>query len=294
MAHARAMDWESCRVFLEVARAGSFSSAARTLGISQPTVGRRIAALESALGVRLVVRRAREIVLTADGEALVADVRRMEDALVVAQRRLLAQSTDDAAPVRVSVTEGLGTFLVRELAGTTEPRLSFVVANETVDLSRRVADLAVRLVRPQQPDLIARRVGTLRFGLYASPSYLARRGVPRRASDLAKHELVRWGGTLRPAFDRWVDAHAGDARPGLVVDSLALMREAARAGWGIVAGACVVHDGDPALRRVLPRASLPAMEVWLAAHRDVRRGPRVSRTWALLEQVLRAELGDGA
>lgn len=285
-----AIDWESCRVFLEVARAGSFSAAGRALGISQPTVGRRVAALESSLGVRLVVRRARELVLTPDGEALVVDLRRMEDALVVAQRRLAAESADEGSPVRVTVTEGLGAALVRRLAGVSDLRLSLVVANESVDLSRRVADLAIRLYRPRQPDLVARKVGTLRFGLYAAPSYLARRGVPRRASDLAHHDVVRWGGALHPPFERWLRDQCGGSPPRLVVDSLALVHEAGRAGWGVIAGACVVLDRDPALRRVLPRAPIPSMEVWLAAHRDVRKGSRVARAWELLERTLRADL----
>src|SRR4051812_42617986 len=101
------LDWDACRIFLEVARTHSFSSAGRALGLSQPAVGRRIAALEAALGTRLVVRRARDLGLTADGEALLATARRMEEAFSAGLRRVHADAADDDTPVRVTATEGL-------------------------------------------------------------------------------------------------------------------------------------------------------------------------------------------
>src|SRR5689334_6533799 len=116
--YPRAMlDWDSCRVFLEVARTHSFSAAGRALDLSQPTVGRRIAALEAAIGTRLVVRRARDLGLTADGEALLASALRMEEAFNAGVRRARAEDDTDVTPVRVTATEGLALHLVRRLPG---------------------------------------------------------------------------------------------------------------------------------------------------------------------------------
>jgi len=285
------IDWDACRVFLEVARTHSFSAAGRALGLSQPTVGRRIAALEQAVGTRLVVRRARDLGLTADGEAFAVEARRMEDAFGAAVRRARADADDvDDTPVRVSATEGLAMHLIRRLVDARGVRLQLVVDNTTVDLSRRVADIAVRLYRPQQVDLIARRLGQLRFGLYAAPSYLARHGTPRRTADLAAHQLVRLHTPVLPAHERWLEERAAGASTRLWVTSLLAQHEAARAGWGIAAAAHLVLAGDPALRPVLPRASLPSMEVWLAAHADVRKSVRVGRAWELLSTTLAHDL----
>jgi DNA-binding transcriptional LysR family regulator len=287
------LDWDACRVFLEVARTHSFSAAGRALGLSQPTVGRRIAALEAAIGTRLVVRRARDLGLTADGEALLVEARRMEEAFVAGLRRARADAddADDDTPVRVSATEGLALHLVRRLVGARGVRLQLIVDNATVDLSRRVADIGVRLYRPQQPDLVVRRLGLLRFGLYAAPAYLASHGTPRRITDLAQHQLVRMAGPVLPPTERWLDEHAPEARTRLLVSSLLAQHEAARAGWGITAGARLVLARDPALRAVLPRIPLPTLEVWLAAHADVRRSVRVGRAWELLQRTLTHDLG---
>ena len=296
MTEAEGLDWEACRVFFSVARAQSFSAAAKELGLSQPTVGRRVAALEEALGARLVVRRARGLVLTLDGEALLADVRRMDEAFSGALRRARhGSAAKDEAPIRISASEGLALHLARRLVDHRDLRVELVVDNLTVDLARRQADIGVRLYRPDQPDLVTRKVGTLRFGLYASPGYLAARGTPRKLSELEGHDLIRFAGANVPPYERWLAERTAGASSRLSATSLVAQHEAARAGWGISAGSCVVLGPDPALRRVVPKASLPSMEVWLTAHADVKKSPRVSRAWGILSEVLSLDLkGDPA
>lgn len=284
------IDWDGFRVLLTVASRGSFSAAARELEISQPTAGRKVAALEKELGSRLLVRRARGVALTPAGEQIIADVRRMSDGATAAIRRARGEDMT----VRISATERLGAlWLPRHLLPLSRAmpglRLELVVDNAAVDLSKRQADIAVRLFRPREPDLIARRVGTLAFALYAAPAYLRTRGTPRRVSDLAKHDLIGFGGGIVPSYMKWLHKIVPDDRFILRTTSLIAQQEAARAGFGIVIGTKRLLDADPHLRRVLPRARVPNMEIWLAVHEDVRRNSAVARVYDALIALFSSE-----
>ncbi|MFO0692707.1 MAG: LysR family transcriptional regulator [Polyangiales bacterium] len=285
-------DWDAYRVFLAVAERRSFSAAARALGSSQPTVGRAIASLETSLGTRLFLRTPRELVLTPDGERILDDVRRMAEAARDAERRASGGGSAIEGTIRIAVSEGLGgVWLVRRLPELREAhpglRFELVISNVPVDLARREADLALRLFRPTEPDLVARRVGRLRFGLFASPAYLEAHGSPRKRSDLAKHDLVGFPsrGTM-PTIGRWLHRLAPEERFVVTSHSLLAQHEAARAGLGIVSGAEVVLADDPRLRRVLPKLVPPSLEVYLATHVDVRRSPRVSAAYEALAGLI--------
>jgi DNA-binding transcriptional LysR family regulator len=275
-------DWDGYRVFAAVVERGSFSRAAGELGISQPTASRRVDELERSLGARLLVRRARGVVPTPAGERVAAEVRRMAQAAVLAG----AAATGAAGParrrVRISATEGFGAVWlphrIAELrAGHPELAIEIVVDNAASDLGARQADLAVRLFRPRQADLVARRVGSVGFGLFAAQRYLAARGAPRRLDDLAKHDHVGFidRGALAPSYLRWLRKIVPEDRFVASASSLLAMTELARAGTGIVLGTVALLAADPRLVRILPRARPPAMDIWLAVHADVRRDPDV-------------------
>jgi DNA-binding transcriptional LysR family regulator len=284
------MDWDGFRVLLAVVERGSFSAAGKALGISQPTAGRKVAALEASLGTRLLVRRNRGVALTPAGEQIVVEVRRMAESATAAARR-----ASDRARVRVSATEGLGAlWLPRRLLplSRAEPtlRLEVVVDNAPVDLAGRRAEIALRLFRPREPDLVVRKVATVSFGLYAAPSYLAARGVPRSVGELAKHDIIGFGDVgVLPSYVRWLRKVVPEERFVFRTTSLLTQQEAARAGYGIVVGTRAILDADPRLRRVLPRARVPSMDAWLAVHSDVRKNPGVARVFDYLVELFARE-----
>lgn len=136
---------------------------------------------------------------------------------------------------------------------------------------------------------MARKVGTLGFALFASPAYLTRRGAPRRLAELARHELVGFPErSPAPSYLAWLRAYAPDECFVFRTASLLAQHEAARAGFGIVVGTRALLSADPRLKRVLPRAQVPSMDIWLAVHMDVRKNPAVARVLEHLTGVFSA------
>ena len=298
-------DWDAYRVFLRVVERGSFSRAAGELGISQPTASRRVDDLERALGTRLLVRRARGVVPTPTGERVFAEARRMDTSALAAMRMASGEPTTQRR-VRIAATEGLGAIWLPQhvdalRAGDPALVIELVIDNTATDLSSRQADIAVRLFKPRQPDLVAKQVGTLGFGFFAAPKYLAGRSAPsgargenrpplRRLADLARHDHIGYaGGVTAPSYMRWLRKLVPDERFVANASSLLAMNELARAGQGIVLGTIALLDGDRRLVRVLPRARPPAMDIWLAAHVDVRRDPDVAAVMDRLAEVFARE-----
>jgi DNA-binding transcriptional LysR family regulator len=286
------MEWNGLRVLLAVVDGGSFSAAARALRVSQPTVGRQMAALETALGARLVVRRKRGIALTPAGEQMIEDVRRMGHFASEAARHGTEDVKEVEGLVRIAATEGIGAlWLPHRLLSLRDrhPRLriELTISNATVDLSRREADVALRLLRPKQPGLIARRVATLGLGFFAAPSYLDAHGTPRKLQDLARHDLIGFGeaGPL-PPYMAWLRKLAPRERFVLVTSGLLAQQEAARAGWGLALAPTYFLSADTRLRRVLPRIKVPSVDVWLLVHEDIRRSARVSVVYQALVELL--------
>jgi len=289
-------DWDSYRVFLAVAERGSFSRAARELGISQPTASRRIDELERALGVRLLVRRSRGVVATPAGERVLGEAQRMASSAGAAARVAGGGEQASGRRVRISATEGLGTLWlphrIASLPAAGGPlRIDIAIDNAVADLSARQADIAIRLFRPRQPDLVARKVGTLGFGLFASHDYIKQHGAPRRLGDLARHDHVGFleRGLGVPSYMRWLQRLVPAERFVTSASSLLAMHELARAGRGIVLGTAALLAGDRALVRLLPRARPPSMDIWLAVHADVRRDPDVLHVTEALAAVFARE-----
>ena len=287
-------DWDAYRVFLRVVERGSFSRAAGELGISQPTASRRVDELERALGTRLLVRRARGVVPTPTGERVFAEARRMDTSALAAMRMVSGEPTT-VRRVRIAATEGLGAVWLPQhvdalRAGDPALVIELVIDNTATDLSSRQADIAVRLFKPRQPDLVAKNVGTLGFGFYGAPKYLADHPPPRRLADLARHDHVGYaGGIAVPSYMRWLRKLVPEERFVASSSSLLAMNELARAGQGLVLGTIALLEGDRRLVRVLPRARPPAMDVWLAAHVDVRRDPDVAHVMDRLAAVFARE-----
>ncbi len=298
------LDWSTLRDFLSVAKTGSLSRAAQALKISQPTLSRRIAALETQLGARLFVRTPRGLLLTDDGEAVLEGARRVEQEALAIERKADASQQSLTGTVRISLTEGLGTmWLPPKLAAFHEQHpglcVELLVENRAVDLVRREADIAVRMFRPNQPDLIAKHVGDVVMGLYATKSYLKKHGRPERAEDLKNHTLVGFeeGLSRNPAVQRFESMFSLDKiihRSSSFIGQLA----GTRAGIGLGVHDCFMADAVPELERLMPRHFQHKLEAWLVTHPDVRRSARIRAVYDFISDAFAQDravlLGDSA
>lgn len=283
-------DWDELRVLLALARAGSFGAASRELKVDPTTVGRRLAALEEWLGVRLVLRNPEGIKLTPEGELAVAAAEKMEEALAGVKRQL--DSRDEAGVVKVTATESFTTFLFRhlpELARThPELRVEYLSGAAALDLVRGQADIAVRFFRPKQDGVVVKKIGTVGWSLYGSDSYLARKG-PVKLGDLGSHDVVGFDDSLSSTPGAlWMREHASDAHVALRGNSPSALAEGVAAGLGISVLPCFVAAGNPQLRRLVPDV-LATSEIWTAVHADLKDVPRVRAVLNFVHSVVARE-----
>lgn len=290
------ISWELFRSFLAVARHGSLSGAARALRLTQPTLGRHIALLERSLGTPMFTRSPQGLTPTETALTLAPIAEAMESAVEAMIRAASGQVGEIAGVVRITASEIVGAEVLPPiLAAFVEryPGISFELhlSNQTEDLLRRDADIAVRMVRPTQAGLVARRLGQTVVGLYAHRRYLAAVGEPRSLTDLARCRMI--------GFDRYpvpIKAIENTGIPlsresfSLRTDSDLAQLAALRAGYGV--GGCQIGIArrDPELVRVLPQAFAAPLETWLAMHENLRASPRVRRTFDHLTAGLEAYL----
>jgi DNA-binding transcriptional LysR family regulator len=289
----RALNWSILKDFLAVAESGSLSAAARSLGVSQPTLTRRMAALEESLRAELFHRNPRGLELTEAGEALLGPAQQMREAAHAAELAVSGRDLSLAGSVRITATEGLATeWLTPELADfrRLQPRIDveIIVRNTGLNVLRREADIAIRLGRPQQAELVARRIAHLVLGLYGSHDYLEQRGVPRTLEDLARHHAVAFDeGDLYTGAGGFVEKALGAAHVVYRANTLAAQRAAIRAGFGVGGQTCFIADRDPQLVRVLPEHEV-RFEVWLVTHPGLRRSARIRALYDFLGERLAA------
>ncbi|RWD97617.1 LysR family transcriptional regulator [Mesorhizobium sp.] len=286
-------DWNLIKSFVAVAESGSLSAAARRLEASQPTLGRHIAELEQALGVTLFRRGRLGYELTEAGNTL------YERGQAVSEQAnafsLLALGSVEAieGTVRIAASEVVAACVLPQMTarlGEEEPgiEVEIVASNQVENLLRRDADIAIRMVRPAQNELVARKVTDIALCLCAAKSYLDRRGRPEKPADLADHALV--------GFDRSDEIIRGFTAFGIPIgrshfrirtDNQIVLWEAVRAGNGIGIGQEPLANSDPELEKLLPEVPLPVLPVWLAMHRDVRTSMRIRRVADFLHEELK-------
>jgi DNA-binding transcriptional LysR family regulator len=285
------LDWSLVQVFLALCESGSMGRASIGLGISQPTLSRRLAALEAALGQPLFERTARGLAPTPAGRALRAPAERMREQ---ATQLALAAGHHErtlAGTVRITASQVVSTFvllpILRELrARRPQIQIELVPTDSVEDLLQRHADIAVRMVRPTQASLIVRRMADMPLGLYAHRDYLAGRGRPTRDA-LAAHE---WIGLDRSDAVLRGFAAAGTVVPreffGFRCDSSVVGWSAVCAGLGIGVGLQAVAAATPGIVRVLEDVTVPPLQTWLAVHRELRGTPRLRAVFDALAQAL--------
>lgn len=281
------LDWEDLRVFAALVRGGSLSATARALRLDHATVGRRIAALERALGLKLIERRARGTSLTEHGAGVAALVAEMETAADRIRRRARSAAATLSGTVTVSAPPVLaGAFMAARLAPlrAAHPDLAIVLTAvpTMASLDRGEADLAVRLVRPSAPSHVVRRLGALRFALYAAPAVAALPPVQWTfvAYDAALDHVPQ---------QRWLAAYAGTRPIAFRTSDLFGQMVAARSGLGVAALPRFLGDAEPGLVVVDPERAPAPRTVWLVAHADLRRAAPVRATSDFIVAMFRRE-----
>lgn len=274
------LEWSDLRVLLALSRAGSVAGAARELRVDSSTISRRLAALEEAVEAKLLIRGGREFSWTCEGRAMVAAAETIDCAVAGALRAVRASKVEAQGNVCVSIAPAFLQPLMVELLPAlrrAHPLLSVELraAFARADLAKGEADIALRMARPEEPDLIARRAFDCAWFVYASESYLAARGRPRCYEELAQHELVLYADNLRAAPPtRWMDAYKGPSTNTTRVDSLEIASAAASAGGGIAVLPGFLGDPLPALRRVFAE-SIAVNTGFIVFHESVRDASRV-------------------
>lgn len=283
------MNWDDARVLIALSRSSSLRAASRTLGMDQATVGRRISALECSLSAKLFFKTTDGYVLTSSGEAAMESALEIEKHVLTLQRRV--QGTDERLQgvVRVTATDSIAQdFLVPAVARVhlKHPDVQVQIHSSTVFLSlaRRETDIALRNVKPDNPDLITRCLAKWTVGLFASPEYLERMGEPQPGAAFAEHDLVIY----QPYLDNNKNLHlVGEpitqGKIAAAVSSSLLVRNCIVAGVGLGELPVALARGHN-LTRVWPNRSNPQpYSVWLVTHGDLRHTARVR---AVIEELV--------
>jgi DNA-binding transcriptional LysR family regulator len=286
-------DWRLVRSFLAALDSGSLLGAARTLRSTQPTVGRHVAELEAQLGVLLFERTGRGLLPTPMALRLAEPARAMETAADQLARSVSGAEAGVSGTVRITASQPVACVLMPPVLAQMrqalpEIQVELVSSNEVSNLLRREADIALRMVRPTQSSLVARRIGAVPLGPYAHRDYLKRRGTPRKLADLLQHELI--GGDRDQAVLRGFASFGHPVTPqafALRTDDLMAAWEAVRAGLGVGFIADFVARTDPAVMALpLPMLKIPPLPVWLTVHREIRTSKRIRAVYDFLTQAV--------
>jgi DNA-binding transcriptional LysR family regulator len=275
------LDWTLLRSFLAVIDTGSLSAAADRLGLSQPTVGRHVRELEDALGAMLFRRQPRGLDPTPTALDLVEDARRMGEAADALTRKASGAADGIAGTVRVTASRMVSTYLLPDIVAAMriaapDIDVEIVASDETQNLLRRDADIALRMYEPRQAQLVRRRIADIPLAVYAAPAYLARRGTPSRLADLLDHDVI--------GYDRADDLLQGFARFGLPVprEWFPIRSDDHVVGWQmVIAGAGIgfaqvpIAEAEPRVVRLPVEDIGFALPLWLAYHEDLRHNRRI-------------------
>ena len=280
------VDWDKIRIFLNVAEAGSFTRAGDDIGLSQSAVSRQISALERELKAPLFHRHARGLILTEQGDLLFRAARDMKLRLENTKARLVETSERPTGDLKVTTTVGLGTAWLAQRVSEfldlyPDVRIELILTNEELDLAMREADVAIRMRRPAQPDLIQRRLFTVHYHAFASQDYIKRFGEPKTFDDLDEHRLVSFGGN-EPSYllaAHWLASIGREGRERraihFTVNNITALQVAMETGVGIGILPDYAVDGTTNLVQVLGESEMPSLESYLVYAEEMRSVARV-------------------
>lgn len=274
-------NWNWIRAFLAVAEHGSLSAAADALGLSQPALSRQIQQLETATGWPLFSRSTTGLQMTAEGTQLLATAQAMGEAADQFQRHLTGQSPALEGDVRISTSELIGQYILAPALVAFQKlwpgvQVDTVLTDRISSLSKGEADLALRMVRPSQPDLVVRQLGQIPLGFYCARSYAEEHGVPQTAGELSQHRLIgpdQDTTYIREAAAMGLDMQRADF--SLRSDSLLMQVAYTRAGGGVGVLHQPLAAHWPDLVPVMTDVNLPKLDLWLVCHGDVRHSHRI-------------------
>jgi len=280
------LDWDKLRIFHAVADAGSFTHAGHDLGLSQSAVSRQISALEEGLNVPLFHRHARGLILTEQGEVLYRTAHEVFTKLAAAQTRLMDSREKPSGELRITTTVGLGSvWLTPRIAEFTELypdiNVTLLLDDRELDLAMREADVAIRLRRPTQPDLIQRKLFTVHHHIYASPDYLKKNSIPKSVDDLDRHKILTFGqAPMYLETVNWLE-HAGrpegNPRPvALRVNNGYGLRRAVQSGVGIASLADYLVSDDMGLVQIDLPIETPAFDSYFVYPEELKETKRVT------------------
>jgi DNA-binding transcriptional LysR family regulator len=288
--------WELYRSFLGVLTHGSLSGAARALGVAQPTIGRHVAALEKSLGLALFTRSQTGFQPTDAGQSLRMYAESLQSTVAALERAAASQGSGVSGSVKITASDVIGVEVLPPIVARLRDQhpglaVELALTDRVQDLIGRESDIAVRMMRPRQGLLVARRVGQVVLGLHAHQSYLSRHGTPRNLADLANHALIGFNETT--AFIRGAAKmlnvwrrEAFSIRTDNNLAQLALIRS----GAGIGVCQVAIAQRDDGIVRILPKQVALPLETWITMHQDLRHSPRCRVTFDALVEGLEQHL----
>lgn len=280
------LDWDKLRIFHTAAESGSFTHAAEKLGMSQSAVSRQISALEDDLRLKLFIRHARGLVLTEVGEQLFRTAHRMHWELQQVETQMSESQDVPTGPLLVTTTVGIGSTWLSSriyefLKLYPDIQIELKLNDAELDLAMREADVAIRLHRPMQSEMIQRKLFTLHNHFYASKAYIAEFGEPKSVEDLDNHRVISFGEPV-PSYlgdinflERLGRPDSSPRRPALKVNAIYGMMQGARAGIGIAMLPDYVTEGEAELQQVLTGIEIPSYEAYFVYPPALKNSKRV-------------------
>lgn len=286
------IDWSLYRSFLAVMREGSLSAAARVLGMTQPSIGRHMDALEQALGVTLFIRAQAGLSPTPVATELLEAVEAMAAAVQQASRVASGGKEEERGTVRITASQIMGgevlpALLTQYREQHPQVTIELVLTNKSEDLLKREADIAVRMIRPTQQALLAKRLGRVDIGMYAHQRYVKAHGLPQSLPELRHHTLI--GADQDPtiaALAQQIGLPVSRDDFAFRTDSDLAQLAALRAGMGIGGCQMGVARRDPALMPVLPEVMVFSLDMWLVTHSGLKSNKRVMGLFRFLSEAL--------
>lgn len=275
------LNWDDVRFFLALARAGNTVAAGKALRVNASTVARRVQGLEETLSVRLFDRDGVRYRLTDTAHQLLSEAEQVEAAVHGLERRAVLSEQRAAGTLRLTCTEGTAIFMLRPVLRRFSERypditVNVLVSDQFVDIARGEADVALRIGRTQDENLVGRKLAELRWGLYASPRYLEQHGTPAGPEALDRHRVIGYDGQLRDIMAaRWLRQHAPDRAFTTACDTLTGIIMVANAGTGIALLPMQLGEKESGLCRIDAPVKGIITPMWVLMHRDMRLVPRI-------------------
>lgn len=280
------MDWDKLRIFYAVAEAGSFTHAGETLNLSQSAVSRQISTLEESIGVSLFHRHARGLILTEEGELLHKTAGEIFGKLAMIEGQLADSKQLPEGPLRITVAEFIGsTWLAPKLAQLRaehpDIQLTMLLDDRILNLNMREADAAIRLYKPEQPDLIQRQLTSIHFHICASKDYLKKIGTPKNVKELKKHTLIGYPENVPAPFAdpnwlfRMADVDGESDTTTIMMNSIYGIFEAVKAGAGIAALPDYMIAGNKDVVQILESTTRPPVDVYFVYPEERRNSKRI-------------------